>query len=103
MLCSCAGPPCAQVAKFVPPATSKPVITLLPSANPMFVQYGKTPSVYLGACQSADKNTTCGAVAYDVDTKGKKTDITQYIVVSTITACDAAATAEVCSFTLCFC
>lgn len=50
----------------------------------MYVAYNKPAAVYLGACSSGLKNTSCGAVAWDTKAGSgdRLTDLTPFITVT---------------------
>ncbi|GLC36884.1 hypothetical protein PLESTM_000514400 [Pleodorina starrii] len=59
----CSPSPCDATATFLPPAATGPSITLLPSADVIYVEYGTASQVYLGPCASVYDTDSCGAVA----------------------------------------
>ncbi|GLC66107.1 hypothetical protein PLESTF_000385600 [Pleodorina starrii] len=59
----CSPSPCDAAAALLPPAATGPNITLLPSADVAYVEYGTVSPVFLGPCASVSDTRSCGAVA----------------------------------------
>jgi hypothetical protein len=81
-----AGTPCDQAAKMLPPAKPAPQVQLLPSAGPVYIEYGKTAPSGLTPCASGTANSSCGAVAWDV-APSKRTDLTPFLSVASAPSC----------------
>lgn len=74
----------------MPSRTAGPQIQILPSNATIYIEYGKPAILNLGACDSDEVTTGCGAVAWDVDSAGARTDITRYITVTGSADCNGA-------------
>lgn len=87
-----AGSPCSLTQKLLPPSKPKPQVQLQPNpAATVFVAYGKPAAFYLGACSSGLDNSSCGAVAWDVQPGQGREDLTPYMTVTqSADGCDPA-------------
>lgn len=79
---------------MLPPATQPPVerfgqpqIQLLPSDDPLYLEYGQASHVKLQPCKTAVERSSCGAVAIDVVDSEVADDLTPYITVTAGQAC----------------
>jgi hypothetical protein len=52
------------------------------SAATVYAAYGKPAALFFGACASGLKNSSCGAVAWDVSPGQGREDLTPFITVT---------------------
>jgi hypothetical protein len=88
---------------MLPPGKPWPELSLLPKPGPVYVAYGKPASFYLGPCASGTRNTSCGAVAWDVRAanNARLSDLTRFIAVEQAVQCSQGAQVTVRAATLC--
>ncbi|GIM03190.1 hypothetical protein Vretimale_7995 [Volvox reticuliferus] len=98
----CSPSPCTATASFLPPVASGPNITLLPSPDVAYVEFGTASPVYLGPCTSVSDTRSCGAVAtgavLPTSPTGNTTvvDLTDQISVINTTPCSTASSGSIC-------
>ncbi|GIL51198.1 hypothetical protein Vafri_7273 [Volvox africanus] len=98
----CSPSPCMATASFLPPTASGPNITLLPSADVTFVEFGTASPVYLGPCPSVSDTRSCGAIATGVVLPNSPTgnttvvDLTDDISIINTTPCNTTSSGSVC-------
>ncbi|GLI62029.1 hypothetical protein VaNZ11_004606, partial [Volvox africanus] len=97
----CSPSPCTVTASFLSTA-SGPNITLLPSANVTYIEFGTASPVYLGPCPSVSDTRSCGAIATGVVLPNSPTgnttvvDLTDEISIINTTPCSTTSSGSIC-------
>ncbi len=89
ILCSLVtGTPCDQLQQFLPAAKPTLVLSLLPGSGTVYVRYGSPAPFSLNAGPSGTQNSSCGAVAWDMNAAGENvTDLTGAITIQEQSSC----------------